>query len=224
MPLIQKAKTGTGYFIQIVGYLIWLGCGLYIMIWEFNIIADALSIWVAILAVFLFPVLFVFAVPIAWFLTGTFPLTILILWLFSLVGMAIAAAGSSMREAQGMGWFQRHLNWTYVFTYLLWVVANASDSAVPGLVALVFLTIVSGWVIKQKGRSLWWLLLLPFFSPWWLKETKTIERHKKLEKIPMEELSTEELLTLKEKHITDESGVSIIDDELATRAKEAEEG
>ena len=137
--------------------------------------------------------------------------------------MAIAAAGSSMREAQGMGWFQRHLNWTYVFTYLLWVVANASDSAVLGLVALVFLTIVSGWVIKQKGRILWWLLLLPFFSPWWLKETKTIERHKKLGQIPMKELSIEELLMLKKKHITDESGVSIIDDELATRAKEAEE-
>lgn len=224
MPLTQKVRTGTGYFVQTMGYLIGLGCGLYIMIWEFNVIADALSTWVAVVAVFLFPVLFVFAVPIAWFLTGTFPLTILILWLLSWFGMAIVTAGASIKEAQGMGWFQRHLNWTYVFTYLLWVVVNASDSAVAGLVTLVFLTIVGGWVIRQKGRRLWWLFLLVFFSPWWLKDTTSIERYKKLGKIPMEELSLEELLMLKEKHITDESGVSIIDDELATRAKDAGDG
>jgi tetratricopeptide (TPR) repeat protein len=27
---------------------------------------------------------------------------------------------------------------------------------------------VGGWVIRQKGRSLWWLLLTVFFSPVWL--------------------------------------------------------
>ena len=97
MPLIQKARTGTGCFIQILGGILWLGCGLYIMIWEFNVIADALSILVAVIAVFLFPVLFVFAVPIAWILTGTFPLMILILWLLSLVGMWIMGAGASIK-------------------------------------------------------------------------------------------------------------------------------
>ena len=67
------------------------------MIWEFSVIADVLSTWVAILAVFLFPVLFVFAVPIAWFLTGTFPLIILILWLLVWVGMGIMSAGASVK-------------------------------------------------------------------------------------------------------------------------------
>lgn len=100
MPLIQKAKTGTGCFIQIIGGILWLGCGLYIMIWEFSVIADALSTWVAILAVFLFPVLFVFAVPIAWFLTGTFPLGILILWLLTWVGMLIMRAGASIKGGE----------------------------------------------------------------------------------------------------------------------------
>jgi len=133
--------------------------------------------------------------------------------------MAIVAAGASIREAQGMNWFQRHLNWTWVFVYLLWVVSNPSDSVVASLVAAVFLLIVSGWVIKQKGRSLWWILLTIVFSPLWLKNITY-----KLEQTPLAKLSTEELLTLKEKYLTDKSAVSVIDDEFASRAKEAEEG
>ena len=78
-----------------------------------------------------------------------------------------------------MNWFERHLNWTWVFAYLIWWYLNGTaiyeESAtfnVLSLVALIFLTIVSGWVIKQKERSLWWLLLAPVFSPLWLKNKK----------------------------------------------------
>ena len=67
------------------------------MIWEISVIADALSAWVVILAIFLFPVIFAFAVPIAWFLTGTFPLIILILWLLTWVGVVIMSAGASVK-------------------------------------------------------------------------------------------------------------------------------
>ena len=75
-----------------------------------------------------------------------------------------------------MNWFRRHLNWTLVLAYLLWFVPNAGESVVAqrfALVALIFLTVVSGWVIKQKGRSLWWILLMPFFSPLWLKNKRS---------------------------------------------------
>ncbi len=60
-------------------------------------------------------------------------------------------------------------------------------------------------------------------SPLWLKnkserlKKSTSERLKHFKRIPMGELSTEELLTLKEKYLTDESAVSIFDDELASR-------
>jgi hypothetical protein len=80
-----------------------------------------------------------------------------------------------------MNWFQRHLNWTWVFTYLIWWYLNGTaiyeESAtanVLSLVALIFLTIVSGWVIKRKGRSLWWILLTPIFSPLWLKNKSLV--------------------------------------------------
>lgn len=74
-----------------------------------------------------------------------------------------------------MNWFQRHLNWTWVLAYLIWFVLNASESVVVEVVAAVFLLIVSGWVIRRKGRRLWWLLLSWLFSPLWLKN-KTIGR------------------------------------------------
>jgi len=43
---------------------------------------------------------------------------------------------------------------------------NISENAVRGMAVIfggIFMLVVSGWVIKQKGRSLWWLLL--FFVP-----------------------------------------------------------
>ncbi len=92
----------------------------------------------------------------------------------------IAREGHYTPEIRELNWFQRHLNWTWVFAYLIWWYLNGTaiyeESAtfnVLSLVALIFLTIVSGWVIKQKGRSLWWILLTPFFSPLWLKNMRS---------------------------------------------------
>ena len=44
---------------------------------------------------------------------------------------------------------------------------------VAGIFGSIFMLVVSGWVIKQKGRSLWWLLLSGFLSPLWLSNKKT---------------------------------------------------
>ena len=176
MPLIQKPRTAIGYFVQTIGWILWLGCGLAGFFWSWRIIADAVSGWVAFIAFILFPVVFAFAPLIAWFITGIFPLGIFILWLVSWVGGTLVVAGASMRKAQGMNWFQRHLNWAWIFVYLVWFVSNAATIttpfSIPSIIGLAFLLVVSGWVIKQKGRSLWWLLLMPVFSPLWLKNMK----------------------------------------------------
>ncbi len=95
-----------------------------------------------------------------------------------------------------MNWFQRHLNWTWVFGFLLTLVlmtvvvvvielvalivggeaagverlmVDQLEDAVQKLVGGVIMLVVSGWVIRQKGRSLWWLLLSGLFSPLWLE-------------------------------------------------------
>ena len=97
MPLIQRARTTSGRFVQILGWILWLGCGFYVAFWQWGIIADAFGWWVGLLALIFFPVAFAAAVPIAWFTTGTFPLHILILWLLSFGGAAMTYAGRRMK-------------------------------------------------------------------------------------------------------------------------------
>jgi len=92
------------------------------------------------------------------------------------------------QQQYGMNWFQRHLNWTWVLSYLLMLVGafvfgllmfsadpNVSEDAVGGAAQIfggIFMLVVSGWVIKQKGSALWWILLSGVFSPLWLENRK----------------------------------------------------
>jgi len=84
-----------------------------------------------------------------------------------------------------MNWFQRHLNWTLVLTYLtpyliiiiLGTFGVLSSGSVPTIPEALFLIIcfiagffVFGWVLRRKNRSLWWLLMVfvPFGFIVWL--------------------------------------------------------
>ncbi len=88
-------------------------------------------------------------------------------------------------EANFIHWFQRHLNLTWVLGCLLaFVVALMMPVVIEGtlfapvtvgstIVAGIIILGVSSWVIIQKGRSLWWILLSGLFSPLWLKNKTT---------------------------------------------------
>ncbi len=84
-----------------------------------------------------------------------------------------------------------------------------------GVTPLLNLTGVATALFKVRSR---------YQSSLWLKnknerlKKSKSERLKHFHKIPMDELTTEELLTLREKYISDESAVSIFDNELASRA------
>ncbi|MCX6001524.1 MAG: hypothetical protein NTY79_03190 [Chloroflexi bacterium] len=80
-----------------------------------------------------------------------------------------------------MGWFKRHLNWTWGISFLLWFCLLLIQAIVPfrGILLLITGTIdsfilfpawivASVWVLKKKGRSLWWLILTIYGSPLWL--------------------------------------------------------
>ena len=77
-----------------------------------------------------------------------------------------------------MKWFEKHLNWTWVLANSvivvgsLWVRGGLVTVGIA-IVALLAILLVSGWVIIQKGRSLWWLLLSVLGSPLWLTSKKT---------------------------------------------------
>ena len=93
-------------------------------------------------------------------------------------------AQDDMLQQYRMNWFQRHLNWTCVFSYLLVLVMatigsvitvltypDISHNILAGIAAIaggIILLLAGSWVIKQKGRSQWWLLLTVLFSPIWI--------------------------------------------------------
>lgn len=64
-------------------------------------------------------------------------------------------------------WFLMHLNWTYVLAnlFLSLVVVVEWELRLVGFAMYP----IAGWVIIQKGRSLWWIMLTPVYSPLWLK-------------------------------------------------------
>ena len=79
-------------------------------------------------------------------------------------------------------WFQRHLNWTSVFSCFLWFVLIGISKVYllqyswePFVAAFVGL-IIPSWILKQKKRDLWWLLLSPIGSPLWLKNKKIVSQ------------------------------------------------
>ncbi len=90
-----------------------------------------------------------------------------------------------------MNWFKRHLNLSFtlalLFTYLMCFVAgfvmamvdsNVSDLLLRVVTYIIFIATmvpVSVLVIRAKGRSLWWLLLVGWLSPLWLSN-KNIKR------------------------------------------------
>jgi len=80
-----------------------------------------------------------------------------------------------------MNWFKRHLNWTLTLTLLVALLFVSTTTGAPAItefmvrgIATIASFAVAGWVIRQKGRSLGWLLmgLIPFgFVSWFfLKE------------------------------------------------------
>ena len=111
-----------------------------------------------------------------------------------------SSSGQERREAQNSSscpawhahnWFERHLHWTYFFgtaVSLLCLTAEIANERAteaiecgPAAAVLLYL-MVAGWVLRQKGRSLGWLLALPFpllgpFIIYFLNNEKTTRLH-----------------------------------------------
>ena len=99
---IRKARTRVGCAVQIIGLILWLGCGFATCVLIFGIIADAAGTWVAVIGFIFFPFLFGLAPLIHWLITGTFPLLYFILWLVGWGAMLIAYLGSRIKgEEEG---------------------------------------------------------------------------------------------------------------------------
>src|SRR4030042_1261722 len=83
MGLINKARTGTGWFMQIIGGLIWIGCGGWVLIWTLHLLFA--------------PVTYLASILIVWFTSDSFPFLILIPYFASFIGITIIALGGKIK-------------------------------------------------------------------------------------------------------------------------------
>jgi hypothetical protein len=96
MSFIKKARTGTGRFIQVVGGVLWLGCGLLMFIWTLYVLFSTFGIWTIFVGVLFAPITYIASIFIVWFTTGIFPWILLIPYIISFIGMGIIGLGSKI--------------------------------------------------------------------------------------------------------------------------------
>lgn len=103
MGLIEKARTGTGCFVQIIGGILLAGSGLAVFIWTLYVLFATFGAWTILIALLLAPITYFAAIFIVWFSTGVFPVIVLILWLVSWVGAGIIYIGQRIGGEDIMG-------------------------------------------------------------------------------------------------------------------------
>jgi hypothetical protein len=97
MGLISKARTGFGCFIQVIGGILWIGCGLLMTIWALYVLFSTFGVWTIFVGLLLFPITYVASIFIIWFSIGEFPWLLLIPYLLSYVGMVIMGVGGAIK-------------------------------------------------------------------------------------------------------------------------------
>lgn len=73
MALIRKARTGVGCFVQIIGGILWAGCGLLMFIWAMYVLFSTFGAWTIIVCLVAAPLTYLASFFIVWFSTGSFP-------------------------------------------------------------------------------------------------------------------------------------------------------
>lgn len=94
---ISKARTGLSCTIQIIGGILWLGCGLLMFVWALNTLFTAFGVWTIFVGLILFPVTYAASIFIIWFSTGKFPFIWLVPYILSWVGMYMMMLGGLVK-------------------------------------------------------------------------------------------------------------------------------
>jgi len=96
LGLISKARTGTGRFIQVIGGILWGGCGLLMTIWALYVLFTTFGIWTIFVGLLFFPITYIASIFIIWFSIGVFPLILLAPYLVSFVGVVLVVIGGAI--------------------------------------------------------------------------------------------------------------------------------
>jgi hypothetical protein len=188
---------GTGILLilwNIVGFLVPVAAGGAMVWWAITLFQGGSIIWGIVvlligtpiaytIASYAAPFLFIAGIitAIIWGIINLFGLGTSfssvwdIVWLVVKTLVLLGLAFYVLYSIYNGDWSRRHLNWTLV---ILWVTVFPLLSIIGGiigipqivinwLVPLFILLPFTGWALKRKNRSLWWLLLF-IIPPLWL--------------------------------------------------------
>ena len=96
MGLIQRARKATGTGVGCVGMILWIAAGLVMLIWTLYVLFATFGVWTIFVGLLLAPVTYVASIFIIWFSTGVFPVILLIPYIISWVGLALAGIGEKI--------------------------------------------------------------------------------------------------------------------------------
>jgi len=96
LGFITKARTGLGCTVQVIGGILWVGCGILMFIWALYALFSIFGLWAIFLGFILLPITYAASIFIIWFSTGEFPWILLIPYISSWVGMILMGVGASI--------------------------------------------------------------------------------------------------------------------------------
>ncbi len=97
MGIFSFVRRATGTGIGLVGALLWILAGLFCLVWTLYVLFTLFGIWAIFVGLLFAPVTYLASILIIWFATGAFPLLLLIPYVASWVGLALASLGEKLR-------------------------------------------------------------------------------------------------------------------------------
>lgn len=96
MGFIDKARGAAGTTIGCVGIILWFISGLVCFVWALYVMFEVFGVWTIFVGLFFFPITYIASIFIVWFSTGVFPIILLIPYVISFIGLALAAIGGKI--------------------------------------------------------------------------------------------------------------------------------
>jgi hypothetical protein len=90
-------RKATGTTIGFVGIILWILCGLACFVWTLYVLFSIFGVWTIFVGLILAPITYIASIFIVWFSTGHFPVILLIPYVVSLAGLALAALGGKIK-------------------------------------------------------------------------------------------------------------------------------
>ncbi len=96
MAVVRWVRKATGTGIGILGVVLWVLAGLFCFVWTLYVLFTVFGVWAIFVGLLFAPVTYLASILIVWFTTGVFPLLLLVPYIASWVGIALASLGGKI--------------------------------------------------------------------------------------------------------------------------------